>query len=272
MDIGTAKPSAAEQAEIAHHGLDLVDPDELFSVAGYRQAALAALEGIAARDRVALLVGGTGLYLRVIGHGVPVHEAGSDAAIRADLERRLAQDGLPALVAELRRREPEAADRIDLANPRRVVRALERSLVTGTALAPPPEGYPAPILWLGLRRAAAPAALVIEERVRHQFAGGLLDEAAALGAQYDEGLPAFSAIGYREAFDVIGGRADLETAIATTAARTRAYAKRQRSWFRSEPDISWLDADGDPARPALELVRAFLGRRGEPLYAGSHES
>ena len=131
------------------------------------------------------------------------------------------------------------------------MRALERSLVTGSAIAPPPRGYPAPILWLGLRRERIAAAIAIEERARGQFAGGLLDEAAGLRARYAEDLPAFSAIGYREAFDVVAGRADLETAIATTVARTRAYAKRQRTWFRSQPDITWLDADEDPASTAL---------------------
>jgi tRNA dimethylallyltransferase len=271
MDIGTAKPTAVERAAVAHHGLDLVDPDEPFSAAQYQRAASAALEGIAERGRLALLVGGTGLYLRAIGHGLPLEASGSDPAVRAELERRLAHDGLPALVAELRDREPAAAERIDLANPRRVVRALERSLVTGSAIAPPPRGYPAPILWLGLRRGGAAATAAIEERARGQFSGGLLDEAADLRTRYPEDVPAFSAIGYREAFDVMAGRTDLETAITATVARTRAYAKRQRTWFRSQPGITWLDADDDPTSAALGLVTAFRGPSVEPLYAGRHD-
>jgi tRNA dimethylallyltransferase len=183
--------------------------------------------------------------------------------IRAELEARLARDGLPALVGELRSRDPGAAERIDRANPRRVVRALERSLVTGSATPPPPLGYPAPILWLGLRRDAGSAARAIESRAREQFAGGLLDEAAVLRARYGVDLVAFSAFGYREAFDVVAGRADLESAVARTVARTRAYARRQRTWFRSERDVTWLDADDDPLSRALPLVRAFLERRGE---------
>jgi tRNA dimethylallyltransferase len=254
MDIGTAKPTAAERAAVPHHGLDLADPDEPFSAARYRTAALGALMGVAARGGLALLVGGTGLYLRAIGHGVPLDDTGFDPAIRAALEERLARDGLPALVGELRTREPTAAERIDLANPRRVVRALERSLVTGSAVPPAPRGYPGPVLWLGLRREGPRAAREIEARARGQFAGGLLDEAESLLGRYDVDLPAFSAIGYREAFDVLARRSDLEASIARTVARTRAYAKRQRTWFRAQPDIHWLDADDGPAARALDLI------------------
>jgi tRNA dimethylallyltransferase len=271
MDIGTAKPTPAERAAIPHHGLDLVDPDEPFTAADYARKASSALHDIAERGGVALLVGGTGLYLRVLGHGVPLDATGADPAIRAELERRLARDGLPALVGELEARDPAAAEAIDLVNPRRVVRALERSLVTGSATAPPPRGYPAPILWLGLRRDPPRSTEVIAARARDQFANGLLDEAAALRERYDEGLPAFSAIGYREAFDVLAGRSDVETAIETAVGRTRAYAKRQRTWFRAQPDIAWLDADDAPDARARALVTAFLGRPVEAHYAGLHE-
>jgi tRNA dimethylallyltransferase len=258
MDVGTAKASRAERATVPHHGLDLVEPDEPFSVAHYRRAADAALRDIGARGGIALLVGGTGLYLRAVARGLPLDGPGADPATRADLERRLVGDGLAALVDELRRRDPEAAAGMDLANPRRVVRALERALLTGSAQAPPAHGYPAPSLWLGLQREPAIAAASIEERARAQLAGGLLEEAAALRARHDETLPAFSAIGYREAFAVLEGSLDREAALARMVARTRAYAKRQRTWLRSEPDVAWLDADDEPGAAALALVEAFL--------------
>ena len=127
MDIGTAKVTADEQARVPHHGIDLVDPDRAFSVADFQRHALRALAGIAARGRLAILVGGTGLYLRVVARGIPVEEAGHDPALRALLDARLDAEGLAPLVAELRSVAPGIAAATDLANPRRVVRALERA-------------------------------------------------------------------------------------------------------------------------------------------------
>ena len=135
---------------------------------------------------------------------------------------------------------PPWPSRIDLANPRRVVRALERARLVGDVPPSAPQGYPAPVVWLGTAPDPATHAVAIETRAREQFADGLLDEAAALLARYPEDLRAFGAMGYREAFDVLAGRATLEEAIDTDARRTRAYARRQRTWFRSEPDIVWL--------------------------------
>jgi tRNA dimethylallyltransferase len=259
MDIGTAKPTPDERAVVPHHGLDLADPDEDFTAADYRRHALDALAGIAQRRRVALLVGGTGLYLRTIARGLPLEQAGHDPEVRARLEGRLAAEGREVLADELRRRAPDVAAVTDLANPRRVVRALERLETRGNAAPPVAEGYPAPVLWLGLRLAPAEHAAAIEARARHQFGSGMLDEAGTLRARYPEDLRAFDAIGYREAFDVLAGRASLEEAIARDVARTRAYAKRQRTWFRSERDIEWLDGDGARAQ---EQARAAVDRFG----------
>jgi tRNA dimethylallyltransferase len=255
MDVGTAKPTPDEREAVPHHGLDLADPDEDFTAADYRRRALDALAVIAQRGRVALLVGGTGLYLRTVTRGLPLEQSGHDADVRARLEGRLAAEGREGLADELRRRAPEVVALTDLANPRRVVRALERLETRGNAAPPAAEGYAAPVLWLGLRLDQAEHAAAIEARASDQFGSGLLDEAAALLARYPEDLRAFDAIGYREAFDVLAGRATLEEAIARDVARTRAYAKRQRTWFRSERDIRWLDGDG--AR-ALERARATV--------------
>lgn len=254
MDIGTAKVSTAERARIPHHGLDLVDPDEPFTVADFRRHALAVLPDIAGRGRVAILAGGTGLYLRAVARGLPVDAAGQDPLVRAGIDQRLADEGLPALVADLRRLAPSVAVTIDLANPRRVTRALERAMLVGDTPPAPPQGYPAPVTWLGLAVDPAAHAAVIEARAREQFASGLLDEAAALRERYPEDLRAFGAMGYREAFDVLAGRATLEDAIATDAQRTRAYARRQGTWFRSEPDIHWLPPGPDRLEAALAVL------------------
>lgn len=268
MDIGTAKASSAERAAVPHHGLDLVDPDERFSAAAYQRHATEALAGIASRDGVALLVGGTGLYLRTIARGLPLDLDDDDASLRAELERRLEEEGLATLVADLAERDPEAAAAIDRDNPRRVVRSLERAILTGSAAPPLPRGYPAPIMWLGLRLEPPLHRERIATRAREQFGAGLLDEAAALRRRYPEDLRAFSAMGYREAFDVLAGRSDLDRAIDRDADRTWAYARRQRTWFRSEPDIDWLEAGEGTSREAIDRLGPFLERIGSGDYAG----
>jgi tRNA dimethylallyltransferase len=245
---------------VPHHGLDLVDPDQPFSVADYRRHALLALEGIAGRGRPAILAGGTGLYLRAVARGLPIETAGHDPAVRAALDERLAIDGLTALVDELLAIAPSTATRIDLANPRRVIRALERAHIQGDRPPPAALGYPAPVIWLGTAVAPEDHPAAIEARVRAQFASGLLDEAAGLLERYPEDLRAFGAMGYPEAFDVLTGRSSLETAIARDVQRTRGYARRQRTWFRSEPDIVWLPPGPDRLTRALDLVGPIGGR------------
>jgi tRNA dimethylallyltransferase len=240
MDIGTAKVDATTRRRVPHHGLDLVEPDEPFSVADFRRHALDALTGIAERGRVAIIAGGTGLYLRTVARGIPVDTSGHDPMVRSAIEARLADEGLEPLVAELRALAPTAAVRIDLANPRRVTRALERARLQGDRPPPAPVGYPGPVIWLGTAVDPAQHALHIAQRARGQFVSGLLDEAAELRARYPEDLRAFAAMGYHEAFDVLAGRATIEEAIATDATRTRGYARRQGTWFRAERDIHWL--------------------------------
>lgn len=259
MDIGTAKVGPLDSERIPHHGLDLVHPDEPFSVADFRRHALEALAGIASRGRVAILVGGTGLYLRAVARGLLIETAGHDPGVRAAIERDLATHGLDALVEELRTTAPSLAAGLDLANPRRVVRALERARLLGDVPPPAPVGYPAPVTWLGTAVDPERHPAVIEARAREQFASGLLDEAAALRERYPEDLRAFGAMGYREAFDVLAGRATLEEAIEADARRTRAYARRQRAWFRSEPDIEWLPPGPARLERALERALALVG-------------
>ncbi len=257
MDIGTAKVSAAERALVPHHGLDLVDPDEQFTAADYQRAADAALQDIAARGGTALLVGGTGLYLRAVARGFPLDETGTDPQTRATLERRLVGEGLHSLVAELRSRAPATATLTDTANPRRVVRALERAAVHGDVPPPEPRGYPARSAWIGFGLDRAEHNRRIEGRAHAQFASGLLGEASALRKRYNPSLSAFSAVGYREAFAVLDGELTQEEAIERVTARTRQLARRQRTWLRAEPDVTWLDADANNLPAALEAARSL---------------
>jgi tRNA dimethylallyltransferase len=262
MDIGTAKVGREERARIAHHGLDLVDPDEAFTAGDFRRHALEALAGIAARGRVAILVGGTGLYLRVVARDVPIEETGSDPDLRAALEARLATEGVAALAAELRVRAPGIAAATDLANPRRVVRALERATLVGDRPPPAPRGYPGRVLWLELVADPRVHATWIAGRAHAQFGAGLLDEAAALRARYGESPRAFDAMGYREAFAVLDGRATLEEAIDRDVRRTRAYAKRQCTWLRSEPDLCPIEAGEGATARAWAIAEPWLAGLG----------
>ncbi|HYK95298.1 MAG TPA: tRNA (adenosine(37)-N6)-dimethylallyltransferase MiaA [Candidatus Dormibacteraeota bacterium] len=262
MDIGTAKVPANARAGIPHHGLDLADPDEPFSVVDYVRHAREGLAEIAARGGVAVLVGGTGLYLRAVGRGLDADALPFDAGVRARIEAGLAADGLAPAVARLRAIAPTIASRIDLANPRRVARALEIAELRGDAAPPPALGYAGPIAWIGLRVASPTHREWIANRAREQFDAGLIDEARALRDRFDPALPAFSAIGYREAWAVLDGTLTRDRAIELDAQRNVAFAKRQATWFRSEPGIEWLDgATTDPAATvdrAIAIARALV--------------
>ncbi len=277
LDIGTAKATADEQARVPHHGLDLVEPDEPFSVADFAAHARGALAGIAARaadagsPALGILVGGTGLYLRAVARGLDTDALPSDPDARARIEEDLRTHGLDAAAERLRTLAPTLAAGVDLRNPRRVARALEIAELRGDEPLPPPRGYPAPAAWIGLDLPIATHDASIAARARAQFEAGLLDEAAALRERFDPGLPAFSAIGYREAWAVLDGESTLEDAIDLDARRNRAFARRQRTWFRSEPDIAWLDPSRGDALPgalaiARHLVRGAAG--GAPTRAG----
>lgn len=259
LDIGTAKVSAAERADVPHHGLDLVDPDEPFSVAQFVRHAAGALRAVGARGGLAILVGGTGLYLRAVARGLDADALPSDRDTRAAVEGLLAREGLGAAVARLHRLAPKRAASTDLANPRRVARALEIAELAGDTPPPPPRGYSGPVAWLGLHVHSAQHREWIGHRARAQFGAGLVEEARALRERYDPTLPAFSAIGYREAWALLDGNIDRETAIERDAHRNAAFAKRQSTWFRSEPDIEWLSLpEVDPLPIALDRARGLL--------------
>jgi len=262
LDIGTAKATVEERAGIPHHGLDLVDPNEPFTLADYAAHAGTALAGIAERGAIAILVGGTGLYLRAIARGIATDALPADPDLRARLEEELATEGLDMLLARLLELAPDRAGRVDARNPRRVVRALEIAELEGDTPLPAPRGYPGPVAWIGLRLDHAVHRRWIAARARAQFDSGLIEEARSLRERFDPGLPSFSAIGYREAWSVIDGQATIEEAIVADAARNVRFAKRQRTWFRAEPDIIWLDptdsrqAATTIADAALRLARA----------------
>ena len=265
LDIGTAKVTAAERARVPHAGLDLVDADRPFSVADFAAHARTVLAEIAGVDGVAQLVGGTGLYLRAVARGIDTAALPSDTAVRARMEAALAADGLDAAVARLRAMAPSRAAAIDLRNPRRVVRDLEIAELVGDAALPAPVGYASSATWLGLRLDPTEHRRRIAIRARAQFDAGLIEEARALRERFDPELPAFSAIGYHEAWAVLDGDLSRDEAIALDARRNVQFAKRQATWFRAEPDVAWLDATADDlVAEAVRCVHAFVERSGRP--------
>ena len=201
--------------------------------------------------------------MRAIARGLDAEALPFDREVRAAIEAGQARDGLEPAVARLRELAPTLASRIDLANPRRVARALEIAELRGDAAPPPALGYPGPVAWVGLRVAPPTHREWIANRAREQFDAGLIDEARALRERFDPGLPAFSAIGYREAWAVLDGNLTREQAIELDANCNVAFAKRQATWFRSEPGVEWLDAG--PASGSevhdrvLAVARALAG-------------
>jgi tRNA dimethylallyltransferase len=261
LDIGTAKATLEEQGGVPHHGLDLVEPDQPFSLANFADHARAALDAIAARGGLAILVGGTGLYLRAVARGIATDALPADPLVRVRLEAELLEHGLEPLVERLRRVAPERAAQVDTKNPRRVVRALEiAELDGGSGPLPEPRGYQGPVAWIGLSLDRTTHRAWIAARARSQFDAGLIEEAKALRERFDPSLPAFSAIGYREAWAVLDGRLDREAAIDEDSRRNASFAKRQRTWFRSEPDVTWLDAAGAPGDQTLAAAQGLLER------------
>ncbi|MHB8572371.1 MAG: tRNA (adenosine(37)-N6)-dimethylallyltransferase MiaA [Candidatus Dormibacteria bacterium] len=239
LDIGTAKPTAAERAMVRHHLVDVVDPTEQFNAARFREMALSALTEIRARGGTPLVVGGTGLYLAALTEELSLG-VGADPSIRARVEERIREVGAPELWAELNRVAPEVAARIRPNDPVRIVRAIELRELTGSARA---QRQPAPLRRRLFVLAPERSRLHqrIAERTRAMLQHGLFDEVRELLRVYPADAPAFRGIGYRECVAVVKGEMkarDLEEAIVV---RTRGLARRQLTWFRARADATWLD-------------------------------
>ena len=253
MDIGTAKPDAAARAAVPHHLIDLVDPDQAFTVAQWVEEARRLIVDVGKRGRIPMLVGGTGLYVEALLAGHDYEAQPWSPERRAALLERLEAEGLEPLAAELTARSPAVASVTDLRNPRRVLRALERA--QGGGAGPGRNVYAGRLVLLGISRPPPVLAGRIDARARAMFErDGLLDEVRGLlDAGYGPDLRPMTGHGYGEAARHLAGEWSLEQAIEVTARRTRQYAKRQRTWFRREPRILWLPAGSRPA-DALEMV------------------
>lgn len=247
MNVGTAKPTQEEMDGIPHHMLDVADPDEAFSVARYQEMAEECIADIHVRGKRALLVGGTGLYLRALRQPMAMGDASADESIRAELEALAAQEGgkqrLHDMLAEV---DPDTAARLHLNDVRRAVRALEVYRLTGIPFSKQPqvEGesrFRYRVASLTMDRALLYAR--IEKRVDIMVGQGLVEEVRGL---LDGGVPAdcqaMKAIGYKEIVPFLSGEASWEDTDALLKLNTRHYAKRQLTWMRREEDVLWVDA------------------------------
>ncbi len=240
MDIGTAKPTAAERAAAPHHLLDVVEPDDDFSLASFQEQAQHTIEEILERGRVPLLVGGTGQYLAAVLQGWQVPRVPPQPELRAALEATAHEQGVAALFERLREVDPQTATTIDPDNLRRIVRALEVYTITGTSIsaqrgqAPPP--YHITTLWLTLPRPALYAR--IDARIDRMMQTELLDEVRGLlAAGYGWELPALSGLGYRQFRPYLEDRAALDDCVQRLKYDTHAFARRQDNWFRRLPNL-----------------------------------
>ena len=269
MSIGTGKPTAEEQAALLHHVIDVVDPDQRYHAARFRADALRAIGEIQARDKLPVVVGGTGLYVRALLKGL--HPAPpADPELRRALEDEVRAHGSGALHARLAALDPAAARGLHPNDRVRIVRALE--IHTLTAGAPPPDpdargradwrrdvaGWR--LVMIGLRRERRALNRSLADRARAMVARGMMDEVRALlAAGYDETLPSMGGIGYRQLAAVIRGDMSLDQALARMIRDTERYAKRQMTWFTREREVRWIDVDeagglGGAAKIVLDVL------------------
>jgi tRNA dimethylallyltransferase len=257
MDIGTAKLSPDERAGVPHHLLDVWDVTETASVADYQRRARECIDSLLSRRVTPVLVGGSGLYVRAVVD--PITFPGTDRDLRAALEQELEEIGSPAMHARLAAVDAAAAAVISPANSRKVVRALEVVELTGRPFLTELPRYDAAATYeaihVGLDLDTAALDERVEQRVARMFAAGLEDEVRALDAiGLRSGFTASRALGYAQLLAVIDGRIDRERARGETVRATRRFVRRQRSWFRRDPRIRWLDAGHDVNAEALEFV------------------
>jgi tRNA dimethylallyltransferase len=262
MDIGTAKPSPDQLRRLPHHLIDVVDPDEPYSLALYQRQAHEAIERIAARGRLPLLVGGAGLYVSAVCDGLTLPDAPPDRRFRETLEERARTGGWEALQRELTAVDPMSAGRIDPRNVRRVIRALEVYQATGRPFSDfqqPSATPPARCVTVGLRLERQELYARIDTRIDAWIAGGFIDEVRGLLERgYAAELPSMSSLGYRQIAQYLAGTLDVDTAVAQFKQATHQYAKRQMTWFNRRSSITWFDAATVTVEQVLQLARSSL--------------
>jgi tRNA dimethylallyltransferase len=261
MDIGSAKPTAEEQAEIPHHLIDFLEPDAEWSVADYTEAAHREIAEITARKKMPVMVGGTGLYINSVVNDVSFGEIDTDYQIREQLQEIADNEGSEKLIEMLREFDPEAAKTLHPNNVRRVIRAIEFYRVTGTPISKHQEmtrqvetRYNPTMFLIDWDREELYERINL--RVDLMIKDGLLDEVKRLmDMGYTKDLNSMKGIGYKELIDYFNGEYSLDEAINLIKQSSRRYAKRQLTWFRRDERIHWLDAHGNPVEEAIKILQ-----------------
>jgi len=255
MDIGTAKPPKEAREKIRYHLIDIVEPSESFSIGRYLELTNEAITDIKSRGKTVIAVGGTALYIKALLYGL-FEGPGSDEKIRKELKQQAETLGLEKLYSELEKIDPDAAERIHPNDEKRIIRALEVYQLTGKPISDFQQQWPKvqnakqtllhKFKIIALRRQKQVESRRINSRVKKMIDDGLVDEVKSLLAE-DEPLSkqAASAIGYVEIIDYLKGKTALEDAIELIKKNTRHLAKHQRTWFKTFPDVNWLDIEED---------------------------
>jgi tRNA dimethylallyltransferase len=264
MDIGTAKPPKEARQRVKYHLIDIVEPSDFFSVGAFMDAATDAIKKINSRNRKIVAVGGTALYIKSLLYGL-FDGAGTDEQIRTELHARVEAEGLVELHRELTKIDPDAAERINPNDAKRIVRALEVYQLTGKPISSFQNQWQQHQLqhdWkiIGLRREKAEASSRINRRVKKMISAGLVDEVKSL---LDEEKPlskqARCAIGYAEIIEHLNGKTNLEDAVESIKINTRRLAKSQRTWFKTFQDVHWLDiAEDETPEQILDRTKTLL--------------
>jgi len=246
MDIGTAKPSAEELKSVPHHLINVLLPSETFSAGQFKEKATEIIHSLHAGNKIPVIVGGTGLYIRSITQGL-FEGPGADDSLRIQLTEEAHQKGSEYLHKKLAEVDPEAAEQIDKNDMRRLVRALEVSLQSPEGISELRRNSTVPLQFdfikIGLTRDRKELYPMIEERVDSMIQSGLIDETKRL-LTLSPGKTAMQALGYKEIMFFMNGTVALAEAIRLIKKRTKEYAKRQFTWFKKEPDIQWVDITG----------------------------
>ncbi len=245
MDIGTAKPSSSEQFRVTHHMIDIVDPDQHFNAQKYAQMAREKIMELASQDSVPFVVGGTGLYIKALVHGL--FKAGpANHDVRRRLQEKAEIHGIEFLHKRLGRRDPDTAERIHPADTYRIIRALEICEITGKTISEYHRAHrfqdtPFKVLKIGLHLDREQLYDRINRRVDVMIEAGFVDEVNdLLGRGYQPDLKSMRSIGYRHLIDFIAERLPWDEALRTLKRDTRRYAKRQLTWFKADPEITWF--------------------------------
>ena len=262
LDIGTSKTAPAQQAMVPHHLLSIVNPDEEFSAARFKEHARRVIADISCRGLLPLVVGGTGLYIRALTRGLFI-APGKSEELRQQLRRRAEQEGKDVLYRQLQEQDPLSAQKINPHDTLRIIRALEVLHLTGVPISQHQQAHafedaPYEVLKIGLIRERSELYRRIEERVEEMLGAGLLKEAQSLLSRgYSSSLKSLQSIGYKQMAAFIEGRLSWEEAVQQMKRDTRRFAKRQLTWFRHDPEIAWIMLP-DAQREMADHIKNFL--------------